>query len=107
VVEFPISQQCEMEKALPIFCRFVKQKGATTNFATEESILPLVKYILQTTSVDRYHRTEYLDTDFVTQEGKTALDSSRWHTIISCPDEAASSRAVLPSCVTKSVSKYS
>ncbi|BCS29712.1 uncharacterized protein APUU_80015S [Aspergillus puulaauensis] len=49
-------------------------------------ILPLAKYILQTTSVDRYHRTEYLDTDFVTQEGETALElaASSGHEMIVC-----------------------
>jgi nucleoside phosphorylase len=44
------------------------------HIAARWGILPLVKYILQTTSKHKYDRTEYLDTDFVTQDGETALE---------------------------------
>lgn len=61
-------------------------KRSPFHIAAIWGILPLVKYILQTTSVDRYNRTEYLDTDFVTQEGETALElaASSGHETILC-----------------------
>lgn len=61
-------------------------KPSPFHIAAIWGILPLVKYILQTTSVNIYHRTEYLDTDFVTQDGKTALElaASSGHEIIVC-----------------------
>lgn len=61
-------------------------KPSPFHIAATWGILPLVKYILQTTSVDRYHRTEYLDTDFLTQKGETALElAATWgHEIIVC-----------------------
>lgn len=70
-------------------------------------ILPLVKYILQTTLLDRYHRTEYLDTDFVTQEGETALElaASSGHEMIVChlleqaPAEMVIFRGVLEAAI--------
>lgn len=57
--------------------------------------------------MDRYHRTEYLDTDFVTQEGKTALElaASSGHEIIVChllenaPAEMVIFRGVLEAAI--------